>query len=251
MGSGRSSLVGIRYSVHSSTAVTAIPPTNDLALDTRPRNLSDIVFEKVHQAILEKVLEPGESITEPGLAERLRVSKTPVREALLRLRQVGLIEADGPRGLRVVQLSADGVIKTYEIREALESFAARRAAESAAPEDDARILAAASRSHEAAMDGNTAEFRETNRELHQAIASVTDNPRLSQLIEDAEALISTLAQHDFPSGHGLSESGEAHLRIANAIVARDAEAAQREMARHIRQVRVLMLETLEGGCRAE
>ena len=223
--------------------MSTVPPTPLLALEERPRNLSDIVFEAVHQAILDKVLEPGESVTEPGLAERLNVSKTPVREALLRLRQVGLIEADGPRGLRVVQLTPDGVIKTYEIREALESFAARRAAESATPDDHARILAAACRSHEAAMDGDTAAFRASNHEMHQAIAAVTNNPRLSQLIEDAEALIRTLAHHDFPSGHGMNESGEAHLRIANAIVAGDADTAQREMARHIRQVRDLMLET--------
>jgi DNA-binding GntR family transcriptional regulator len=228
----------------NAQATAASTQAGRLSLDERPRSLSDIVFETVHQAIVDRVLAPGEAVTEPGLAERLNVSKTPVREALLRLRQVGLIEADGARGLRVVRLSGEGVRQTYEIREALESFTAARAAELATPEERERILAVARVSHDAAVAGDIDGFRTSDRELHREIASVAQNPRVSQLIEDAGALIGTLLYRDIPTGQGLQGCGEAHVRIANAIAARDGGAAQREMVEHIRQVMALRIAAL-------
>jgi DNA-binding GntR family transcriptional regulator len=201
------------------------------------------VFETVRQAIMDNVLAPGEPVTEPRLAERLNVSKTPVREALLRLRQIGLIEQDEGRGLRVVQLTADGVRHTYEIREALESFTARRAAEKATDEDCKLILAAARRSLEGAQQGDDDEYEENNRLMHRLIADLSENPRITQMIEDAEAVIATLLRRDFPAGHGTA-GGEAHVRIASAIAARDSEGAAREMSAHIRQVRSFSLASL-------
>jgi GntR family transcriptional regulator, rspAB operon transcriptional repressor len=219
----------------------------DLSLDERPRSLSDLVFETLHQAIVNKVLEPGAPVTEPDLAKRLRVSKTPVREALLRLRQLGLIEAEGARGLRVVQLSADDVRQTYEIREALESFTASRAALRATSSDRSHIMAAAQESYEAAKIADKDGFRAADRELHGTIARIADNSRIWQLIADASALISTLLQRDFPSGHGLTNCGAAHVRIAEAIVAGNAEEAARAMTAHIDEVRGLMLEVMHSA----
>ncbi len=232
------------FAVLNAQATVASAAPAGLSLDERPRSLSDIVFETVHQAIVDRVLAPGEAVTEPGLAERLNVSKTPVREALLRLRQVGLIETDGARGLRVVRLSGDGVRQTYEIREALESFTASRAAEVASPEERERILVAARASHDAAVAGDIDGFRASDRELHREIAAIARNPRVSQLIEDAGALIGTLLHRDIPTGQGLQGCGEAHVRIANAIAAGDGAAAQREMVEHIRQVMALRLAAL-------
>jgi DNA-binding GntR family transcriptional regulator len=216
----------------------------ELSLENRPRSLSDVVFETIHQAIVDKVLTPGEPLTEPALAERLNVSKTPVREALLRLRQLGLIEQDGQRGVRVVQLSPDGVRQTYEIREALESFTAGRAAERASEEERAQIVAAAQRSLDAAGQADIQGFRAADRELHRRIADLAGNPRISQLIADAGALISTLLRRDFPTGHGLTNCGAAHVRIADAVAAGQPDDAAREMTAHIREVQTLTLAAL-------
>jgi DNA-binding GntR family transcriptional regulator len=233
------------------TATSPIATTAELTLDNRPRSLSDVVFETLYQAIVDKVLEPGAPVTEPGLAERLKVSKTPVREALLRLRQLGLIEQDGPRGLRVVQLSAEDVRHTYEIRQALESFTAGRAALTATPEDCDAILAAANASLVAAKAADIEGFRRADRELHQKIAALADNPRVQQLISDAGALLSTLLQRDLPAGQGLTNCGEAHVRIAEAIAAGDSARAAGEMTAHIEEVRGLRLAIIEGEAAAQ
>lgn len=219
----------------------ALSSDTALSLESRPRNLSDLVFETIQQAIVDKVLPPGEPLTEPGLAERLNVSKTPVREALLRLRQMGLIEQSGPRSLRVIQPSRDGIRHAYELREALESFAAARAAELAAPADREQIRTAAKRSLDAAKAGDLDGFRAADRELHGTIAGLADNPRIAQLIEDAGVVISTLLSRELPTGQGATDCAEGHVRIANAIAASDPDAAAREMTGHIRHVWSLAL----------
>jgi len=97
-------------------------------LEARER-LADVVYETIRDRIMDKTLPPGERVTESGIAEQLGVSKTPVREALLRLRRIGVIEPDGVRGGRVVRPSRSAIREAYEIREALEVFAVRSVAE--------------------------------------------------------------------------------------------------------------------------
>ena len=102
-------------------------------LTEKPESLTQLVYQALRDAIISKRLPPGERVSEASLARQLRVSKTPVREALLRLHAIGLVEADGGRGGRIVRPSAELIRHTYEVRGALESLAARLAAERATP----------------------------------------------------------------------------------------------------------------------
>ena len=74
----------------------------------RPQSLSDIAYDRIRTAIVQRALEPGTRVSESMLGEMLHVSKTPVREALLRLCHVGLVEPT-PRGLRVVLPDKDSI----------------------------------------------------------------------------------------------------------------------------------------------
>lgn len=213
----------------------------ELSIGDRPPNLSDVVFETIRRAIVERVLGPGEPLTEPALAERLSVSKTPVREALLRLREMGLIEQSGPRSLRVIQPSPEAVRHAYEIREALETFTAARAAERADADARSAIITAARMSLEAAKIGDITRFRDQDREFHRLIATLAENPRIATLIDDAGAVIATLLRREMAPGEGPVACSEGHVRIANAIAAGDSEAAAREMTAHIRSVWQLAL----------
>src|ERR1043166_7375335 len=67
-------------------------------LTEKPESLTQLVYQALRDAIISKRLPPGERVSEASLARQLRVSKTPVREALLRLHAIGLVEADGGRG---------------------------------------------------------------------------------------------------------------------------------------------------------
>ena len=201
-----------------------------------PERLADVVYEAVRQSIMDKTLAPGTRVTETGLAKQLGVSKTPVREALLRLRRIGVIEPDGVRGGHVVRPSHSAIREAYEVREALEVFAVRSVAERVSGGDLERICDAAARSLKRAQAGDQAGFRQWDFAFHRAIAEAAANSRLTELIEDIFTLIGTLRQRDFPDSRWSVDCAEAHVRIADAIARRDTAAAESAAREHIRQV---------------
>jgi GntR family transcriptional regulator, rspAB operon transcriptional repressor len=211
-------------------------------LDASPESLADLVYEAIRERIMDKTLEPGSRVSEVGLARQLDVSKTPVREAMLRLRRIGVLESDGLRGALVARPSVAAIRQAYEIREALEVFAVRTIAARSGGGNAERIREAAERSLARARAGDQAGFREWDGVFHRAIAEAAGNPRLAELIDDAFTLIVTLRQRDYPNRAASVECGLAHVRIAEAIERGDAEAAEVAARDHIRQVEGFVLE---------
>jgi len=162
-------------------------------------SLSEHVYDSIRDAIISRRLAPGDRVTEAKLASELEVSKTPVREALLRLEYIGLIEADGMRGGRIVVPSVQSIRCAYETRSGVECQGARIVAGAGDDGDIGRIRKFADRCLEAAERGDRVGFREYDRKFHLALADATDNPLLSKLIHDAFDLTSTLRQRDVPA----------------------------------------------------
>ncbi len=207
-------------------------------------NLVDLVFNEVRSAILDKSLPPGLRVTEAGLAKHLNVSKTPVREALLRLRQIGLIEDDGRRGGRVIAPSRTAIEQAFEIRDALEAFTARAAAERATESERGSIQAAAEESLRGAEAGNREAFSRWDSTFHERIAATTSNTRLTSLLDDACALIATLRSRDLPHARASIECAKGHIAVAAAIQAGDGQSAANAMSAHLSQVKEYVLEAL-------
>jgi DNA-binding transcriptional regulator YhcF (GntR family) len=103
------------------------------------RKVTDWVYEELKSAIVDLRLAPGDPLREATLAEQLGVSKTPIREALTRLEQEGLVETTSFKGAVVSGYSRQDLIEIYELRELLENAAARAAAESMSDEDRDRL----------------------------------------------------------------------------------------------------------------
>jgi GntR family transcriptional regulator, rspAB operon transcriptional repressor len=118
----------------TSGAVVRLP-------ELQPDNLSMRVFESIQSAIKDKSLPPGRRVTEADLAAQLNVSKTPVREAFIKLRQIGLLEPDGRRAWRVIQLTRPTIDDACEVREALKVSAARAARSWRRPSARSRLRA--------------------------------------------------------------------------------------------------------------
>lgn len=207
----------------------------------RPETVTHVVLEAIRNAIVNQDLPSGARITEAGLASQLQVSKTPVREALLRLREIGLIEPDGRRGGRIVQPSRRTIGEAYEVREALETYAARAAAERAHAPDARRITRLADRSLQAARAGDLESFRIADDELHRAVATCSGNERLATSIDQSLFLVTALRRRDVPGTAASIECAEAHIHVAKCIRARDVDGAGRAMAGHIRHVAQLVL----------
>jgi DNA-binding GntR family transcriptional regulator len=223
--------------ISNTAAMQPIANTDGtVVLDSKPESLTTVVYDAIRDAIINRALAPGSRVTEAGLAAQLGVSKTPVREALLKLRQVGLIEPAGRRGGRIALPSRTSIRHAYETREALESYAARLAAERAGDSDLEQISVTARTCLACAQDGDLSGFRAWDGQFHQAVAAATANPQLIELIENALALVVTLRRRDVPHAEASVACAKAHVEIARAIEAGDAETAARTMQAHVRQV---------------
>jgi GntR family transcriptional regulator, rspAB operon transcriptional repressor len=217
----------------------------ELVLEHKPESLTDVVYETIREAIINRVIPPGARLTEAALAEQLNVSKTPVREALLKLRQIGLVEPTGRRGGRVTLPSRSSIEHAYETRRGLESFAAGIVAERGSTADIKVIRDAATRCLAAAEAGDFAGFRHWDIQFHEKIGEATGNPRLCELLNDSFAVVMALRRRDVPRAEGSVVCARAHVRIAKAIARRDTGAAGKAMSDHVRQVEGYVLASLD------
>jgi DNA-binding GntR family transcriptional regulator len=214
-----------------------------LPLPPRAGNLTEEVFDAIRDGIVDKVLTPGARISEANVASQLNVSKTPVREALLRLRHLGLVEPT-ERGLTVVRPSVKAIRDAYESRAGMERTAAEYAAHRATTEEHERILllARCSLEHAQAQDGPS--FRKFDHEFHEAIACSARNAVLERAVKDSLVLTSALRERDVPASGDSVTCAQEHIRVAQAIRIGDAETAGREVAGHIRHVMAIVLAAL-------
>ena len=216
-------------------------------LTEKPESLTQLVYQALRDAIISKRLPPGERVSEASLARQLRVSKTPVREALLRLHAIGLVEADGGRGGRIVRPSAELIRHTYEVRGALESLAARLAAERATPALRSQLRELAAASLAAAQVQDLDGFRRHDEAFHDVLAAASANSYLARLIDNAYTLTAAARQRDVPRAGDSTDCATGHVRIAEAIAGGDVAAATAEAAAHVEMVGRLVLQAfLEG-----
>ena len=213
-----------------STSGIALEP-----LGVRPGSLTEIVFDRIRDAITSKSLAPGSRVSESSLAGMLHVSKTPVREALLRLCYVGLVEPT-TRGLRVVLPNRENIRDAYEVRSGLESQSARHAALRAPSDQRAEIAEAAQASLRSAQLGDMSGFANWDNLFHVRVGYAGGNKLLGKAVEDAVALAFTLRSRDVPTVDDSVHCGEQHVMIAAAISGRDVERADELMVAHVEEV---------------
>jgi GntR family transcriptional regulator, rspAB operon transcriptional repressor len=217
------------------------PATRLQPIASRPESLAELVYSTIREAIVSRQLAPGGALTENAIAEQLQVSKTPVREAMLKLEYVGLIQTGDRRGSRVVEPSGNAIRSAYEVRTALEAQAVRILAERVDHDHVREIRAIADQCLAAAEAHDRQGFRNGDRRFHMAMANATDNPLLARFIKDAFDLTWTLRRRDVPDPDASLECAKQHLDISDAIMAGDPDLADSALRAHIRKVQGLVL----------
>lgn len=200
------------------------------------------VFNRLRAEILSCVLRPGTLIQERDLAERFQVSKSPIRDALLRLEEQSLIEVLPRRGYRVKAISVADARDLYEMRSILERECVSRAVD-AATDDELQGLDRY-RDLPESVDLNT--WVDYNRRFHVALADACGNARLTRatrdVIEQFDRFTIMSVTHDKNSSllAYVSEHGE----LIDAIQRRDRRLAVTLIKSHIESSRRRMLESL-------
>jgi DNA-binding GntR family transcriptional regulator len=200
----------------------------------RTRSRADFVYESLLDGIWEGRFAHGERLREEEIGTALGVSRTPVREALQRLQQRGLLTFGLGRGLVVAQLSKSQVLELYAMREILEGSAARFAAQHAhSTEIDLLYILQADLAKAGSDDPIT--LTKLNRRFHQAICEAAHNKYLLQALDSLNDSLALLHSNTFRIPTRRIETDAEHRSIVEAIHRRDPDEAEANARNHIRQ----------------
>lgn len=202
-------------------------------------------YERVKQEVLRGELLPGEVLVEATLAERLDVSRTPVREALLRLEQDGLVSRTD-RGVVVRERSPEEILDIYSIRILLESAAARTAAERRS-DLDILSLRRAEGMIESLETEDPGARADANRRFHQAVWRATHHEPLTDLLQRIDLHLARYPMTTLTYPGRWEASMPEHRAIVDAIEARDGDAAADLATIHFTAAREIRLRLWTEG----
>ncbi|RKD31998.1 GntR family transcriptional regulator [Lacrimispora algidixylanolytica] len=146
--------------------------------------LRDVVFNTLRQAILKGELAPGERLMEIQLADRLGVSRTPIREAIRKLELEGLVLMIPRKGAEVAKISEKSLRDVLEVRRSLEELAIELACQRMLPDAVDELEQRQEEFKNAVLNGNPMEIAETDEAYHDVIYKGTCNDRLIQMINN-------------------------------------------------------------------
>jgi DNA-binding GntR family transcriptional regulator len=194
---------------------------------------SEGIAHVIRKAILAGILPPGQPLRERQLAEELQVSRTPVREALFTLQGEGLVDLAPNRYARVRHVTSGDIAQIYSLRQVLESYAARCAAEQRNMAKLDRAADALAVQRRIGTSGSAMEQAQADLAFHEAIAAAADSQLLLTVVHQVLAVTVTLRSRYEYSMSRAKLVCRQHAAILDAIRTGDADTAERLMAEHI------------------
>jgi len=216
-------------------------PTFTPLPSTPPEGRSTIamrVYRALREAIVTMDLLPGNSLSEAEVAKQMGTSRQPVREAFIKLQEIGLVEIIPQRGTFVVKISARDVANARFIREAVEVAIVRKACELATPQDLAELNRLVDDQTRAAEADDQEWFLSSDDAFHHAIAQSADCLYGWRIIEDLKAQMDRVRYLSLPTATPIEKLIDQHRRIAEAIGRRDPDRAEKAVRRHMAEILV-------------
>lgn len=202
-------------------------------------SLRDQAVEALREMVISGALPAGGRINEAELAEELGISRGPLREAIQRVGAEGLVELRGNRGAFVREIAVDDVGLIYEVREALESAAAQRAARVATAAQIADLERQVAQVDEIIQSGDAHSGDSNNRlleltnDFHITILEICQNPYLARYGNDLHIQLRVARLHSEHSPERAKQVLEEHRSIVAALSKRDGAAAYKAMSEHL------------------
>lgn len=212
--------------------------------DTAGPRVADSVADRLREMIFSGELAPGTKLSVPALAESLEVSRSPVRDAVMRLVRERLAREEPRRGAVVAHVGPVELASIYEVREVLEGLAARLAVENAGRRL-VRALRQTVDEHEAAVRvADLVASTEADMHFHRQIRQAAGNEEVVRLLDDVQTQV-RLAMRTTTVTAGPRQALDDHRAIVTAIDAGDAVAAEQAARAHIRRLRGVLLRQFE------
>ena len=216
----------------------------ELQLPPEAPSLADAVAQAVRDGIAAGALVPDKTYSVYQLADLLGVSRSPVREGMLRLAEAGLVEIRRNRGFRVLRPRAHDVEEIIEIRLALEPPAARKAAIRGTDEQHTVIRSTLDMMAAAVADDDENSFWPADRALHDQLLRASGNGRAAAIVAQLRSTTALLGPPTTASGRTLGEIYAEHEPVVAAVLARDGAAAEAAMRAHLEATGDLLVRNL-------
>lgn len=196
--------------------------------------LRDVVFNTLRRAIITGEFAPGERLMEISLANRLGVSRTPVREAIRKLELEGLVIMIPRKGAQVAKITEKSLRDVIEIRCVLEEFAASLACERITEEGKEKLKEAHRQFVEAAQTNDIIDIVEKDEQFHDAIFQATCNDRLITIINNLREQFYRYRMEYVKDIEQHSVLVTEHEQLLHAIFNQDSETAKQIMRTHLK-----------------
>jgi Transcriptional regulators len=197
------------------------------------QNRADQIRGLIEADIASGKLAPGARLEEAALAERFKVSRTPVREALAQLASAGLVEMRPRQGAVVATLGLETILEMFEVMANLESLCAELCARRMTVADQEELMALHQRCAEVIESGDADAYYEANRRFHEAIYVGCRNTYLEEMTRSLRNRVSPYRRIQLRHPGRLRRSLEEHDAIVKAIIASDPDTAREATKRHI------------------
>lgn len=197
----------------------------------RHQTLREKILETIRDAILKGSLKAGERVSEPELAERFGISRTPIREAFRQLESEGYLEVIPRKGAVVASLSERDIEEFYAIKIILEGFAARMAADNLTTKDIERLEATNERLQQIAKEGDVKNFFRIHNEFHEGFIRAAGNDKLYEMISQLVLRFKRLRLASLSQPGRMEISVEEHRNLIQAFKNHDGDRAD-SIVRH-------------------
>jgi DNA-binding GntR family transcriptional regulator len=212
---------------------------------------ADAIYATLREAILAGILPAGERLAELQLAALFNRSRTPVREAILRLESERLAERSSRRGFVVGGISREEVLEVYAVREVIDGLAASLAAQACRPTELDHL---AWLNHRLRKAGEKHDYRlmvELNIEFHEAVARASRNGLLLQFMRQIHDWVRRFSDTTFSHAGRATEAVKEHDALLEALTRRDPAAAERIARSHMARATKVRIAMLQNASREE
>ncbi|MFA5527314.1 MAG: GntR family transcriptional regulator [Peptostreptococcales bacterium] len=198
--------------------------------------LRDLVFEEIRRSILSGELKPGQRLMEIELADRLGVSRTPIREAIRKLELEGLVAIEVRKGAYVSGISVSEMIDVLVVRSVLEGLAASLAAQKITEEEIKALLEISEKFNQSVAEDDAIAMNRYNNQFHNIIFEATKNKKLIQMANNLQEVVQRFKIAYFKEYTRAKDIPQEHKLIVQAICARDPVTAKEYGQNHVERL---------------
>ena len=217
-----------------------------MIVDSKSPSLEEMVYLRLEEEILSGELPRGKSLGEIALAKRLGVSRTPIRVALHRLWEDGLVEIQPNKGATVLGINVNDLIDIYKIRERLEGLASSLAAVRISDERLERLSSLVETAERDIEKNDTEHIKDMDTVFHSIIYEASGSRFLSRTLSELHKKIKAYRKRSLGVPGRVEKSAREHREIFEAIKAGNAEEADRLTSLHVQRALKNMLSAVEN-----